>query len=108
VAIPVARAPALAIVVCGTLPPPWFVAIEAPACGCERRVRAEATIDKVDRSFVCDLPAGHREARHRQVTDNEAGLAITWPVSAGGDGGAGGVLVSSRDPDDWCCTGPPV
>jgi hypothetical protein len=71
----------LAIVVRGVLPPPWFVPVEAPACGDEVHIPAEETTDGHARVFVCDLPAGHRDIRHRQVTDNENGRTITWPVA---------------------------
>lgn len=77
-----AGAPAPALVLGLTmwiLPPPWFVAVEAPACGAELHVDAEQTNDGIERHFVCDDLAGHEEDRHRQVTDNEAGKAFTWP-----------------------------
>lgn len=74
-----------------TLPPPWFVPAEAPACGAVLDVPAEATNDGLARRFVCDRIAGHEDRddqppgdgpgdRHRQVTDNDEGRCFTWPV----------------------------
>ncbi len=79
----------------GALPPPfsqgWFVAVEAPACGAELHVQAEATIDGVERHFVCDRVSGHDDGviggdpdidKHRQVVDNQAGETMTWKEPA--------------------------
>lgn len=83
--------PALTMgIVRGVLPPPWFVPVEAPACGAVLEVPAEATNDGLARRFVCDMPAGHEDRdpepgedrdRHRQVTDNTTGETLTWPVA---------------------------
>jgi hypothetical protein len=67
------------------LPPPWFVPVEAPACGVVVHVPVEQTNDGVARRFVCDRPEGHGEVtgkkgKHRQVTDNEAGETMEWAV----------------------------
>jgi hypothetical protein len=68
------------------LPPPWFLPVEAPACGAVLDIPAEKTNDGVARRFVCDRPRGHTDhhpepgTRHRQVTDNEAGSSFTWPT----------------------------
>lgn len=67
----------------GRLPPPWFVPIEAPACGAVLHVPVEATNDGAARTFVCDRPAGHHEEPpekdgHRQVTDNSGGTVVRW------------------------------
>lgn len=62
------------------LPPPWYVPVEAPACGHVLHVAAEDTTDGVERRFVCDLPAGHEDRQHRQVTDNEEGHTLTWTL----------------------------
>jgi hypothetical protein len=88
--------PAPALVLCFAdglrLPPPWFVPVEAPACGQVLDVPAEQTNDDTGRRFVCDRLAGHPEHRkgtpyfveaalgdrHRQVTDNDQGTIITW------------------------------
>lgn len=57
----------------------WFVADpDTPACGLVRYVRPEETNDGMERVFVCDLPEGHAEERHRQVTDVAEGETITW------------------------------
>ena len=75
-------------------PPPWFVPIEAPACGTVLRVPAEVTNDGLERTFVCDRPAGHSEdrppvadRRHRQVTDNTIGTTVEWADGAAETGG---------------------
>jgi hypothetical protein len=77
------------------LPPPWFVPVEAPACGVVAYVQAEWTNDGVARRFVCDRPEGHPEKtsksdKHRQVTDMETGETMEWSI--GGEVG--------RDEDD--------
>jgi hypothetical protein len=80
-----AELPAPALVLCfllGQLPPPWYVPVEAPACGAVLDVAAEATTDGVARRFVCDLPSDHDDDKHRQVTDNTEGEALTWPRSS--------------------------
>lgn len=57
----------------------WFLPDpKTPACGLVRYVRPDETNDGVERMFVCDLPAGHAEQRHRQVTDAAEGETITW------------------------------
>lgn len=61
----------------GWFPPPWFVPVEAPACGAELDVPAEQTNDATARYFVCDKPARH-DGKHRQVTDNDAGESFEW------------------------------
>jgi hypothetical protein len=68
------------------LPPPWFVAVEAPACGAVLDVKAEQTNDGVARRFVCDRPEGHPEktsktGKHRQVTDNDTGETLEWDTA---------------------------
>jgi len=65
------------------LPPPWFVPIEAPACGAVLDVPAERTKDNLARRFVCDKQTGHDD-KHRQVTDNELGHTIEWGVQIDG------------------------
>jgi hypothetical protein len=64
----------------GKLPPPWFLPVEAPACGAELHFAAEETKDGVARDFVCDRPVGHDDDRHRQVTDFDTGKELTWPA----------------------------
>jgi hypothetical protein len=76
-------APALMLgITRGVLPPPWFVAVEAPACGAVAEVPAEATTDGRARRFVCDRPADHDAVRHRQVTDNDSGETIVWETAS--------------------------
>lgn len=59
----------------------WFLPDPStPACGLVRYVRPDETNDGVERMFVCDLPAGHAEERHRQVTDAAEGKTLTWAV----------------------------
>lgn len=71
--------PALELaILLGRVPPPWFVPIEAPACGEEVDVPASATNDGVERRLACDRILGHAEGTHRQVTDNEEGVAMEW------------------------------
>jgi hypothetical protein len=82
------------------LPPPWFVPVEAPACGAVLDVRAEQTNDGVARRFVCDRPEGHGEVtakkgKHRQVTDNESGATMEWPTDGNVDLGV------PEDPGAW-------
>lgn len=60
------------------LPPPWFVPIEAPACGAVLSVPAEATNDGIARRFVCDKIRGHEDANHRHVADPEMGYSFEW------------------------------
>lgn len=79
-----------ALIMCfevGALPPPWFVAVEAPACGVVAHIPAEWTNDGVARSFTCDRPQGHGEKmsktdKHRQVVDNESGETLEWSENA--------------------------
>ena len=61
----------------------WFLQDPSiPACGVVRYVRPEETNDGMERIFVCDLPDGHHEDRHRQVTDVAGGTIITWSAAA--------------------------
>ena len=61
----------------GLLPPPWFVPLEAPACGDEIHVPTEAIAEGAPPRIVCDRIAGH-DGPHRMVTDNEAGYTFEW------------------------------
>lgn len=60
----------------------WFLPDPStPACGIVRYVRPEETNDGMERMFVCDLPAGHPEDQHRQVTNVTEGKAILWSAT---------------------------
>lgn len=70
------------------LPPPWFVRVEAPACGAVLEAPAEVTGGEAER-YVCDRIAGHEAAAqlpagdpesewHRQVIDQDTGRCFRW------------------------------
>ena len=63
----------------GLFPPPWFVPIEAPACGMTIDGLATPLASPGDPRprFTCDRQAGH-DGNHRQVTDNDNGRAVEW------------------------------
>jgi len=61
-----------------SLPPPWFVPVEAPACNDHLTVPAAGTADGVEQHFYCDRLKDHDDDKHRYVYDVNDGTALQW------------------------------